>query len=479
MKHRVGITGRHGFLGTSLDRYLQRYEDEIEVIPFSRDMFSQPHDLIEFCRNCDTIVHFAAVTRGDEEAVYRVNMDLVLSLCSALEHVEHVPHVIYASSVHETRNTGYGRSKREGRMLLEEWARKNGSPFTGLVIPNVFGPFCRPFYLSFIATFCYQLTHGQEAEIHVDALMNLVYVEELMELLVSLIRTGPQESCITVPPGGVFLVSEVLEKLTGFRDLYCVQGIVPPLDEPFDRRLFTTFHSYVEPAHFPVPLDVSREGDTRVAAPGEKDREGVVISMLASGGEKDHEKVVISMLASGGEKDRGKAVVSMLASGGEKDRGRAAVSMLASGGEKDRERAAVSMLASGGEKDRGRAITSMLASGGEKDRERAAVSVLALGGEKDRGRAVVSVLAPGKRMGNHYHAETFERLSILQGNASLRMRRIDSEWVTEYDLDGDAPGYIDIPVYHTHEITNTGVSDLVTVVWSDTSDERDTFFETI
>ncbi len=366
MKHRVGITGLHGFLGTNLAKFLRRYRDWIEITPYRRDIFSNQRELIDFCRSCDTIVHFAAMTRGDEETVYRVNMDLVRSLCSALEHVEHAPHVIFPSSVHEDQDTGYGRSKREGRLLLEKWSRENEAPCTGLVIPNVFGPFGRPFYVSFIATFCYQLTHGQDPEIHIDATMNLVHVEELMDLLVTLIRTVPPDPCIPVPPTGVFRVSEVLRKLTGYRDLYFEQGIVPPLDDSFDRRLFTTFCSYIDPAHFPIPLEMSREGD-------------------------------------------------------------------------------------------GRAI--------------------ALREDTARGQAVVSVIPPGASRGNHYHTGKFERFCVVLGTASLRVRRIDSDEVAEYHLDGDTPGMVDIPVYHTHAVTNTGASDLVAVVWSIGTGDQDTFFD--
>ena len=64
-----------------------------------------------------------------------------------------------SSSSQEERDNLYGKSKKEGREALANWAQENGGKITGLIIPNVFGAFGKPFYNSFISTFCYQLTH--------------------------------------------------------------------------------------------------------------------------------------------------------------------------------------------------------------------------------------------------------------------------------------------------------------------------------
>ncbi|MEG1861824.1 MAG: NAD-dependent epimerase/dehydratase family protein [Bacteroidaceae bacterium] len=93
------------------------------------------------------------------------NIRLVRQLIEAME-AEHVgPHVLFTSSTQEERDNEYGHSKREGRALLENWAKRNGASFTGMVVPNVYGPFGRPNYNSFIATFCYKLTHGEQPEV--------------------------------------------------------------------------------------------------------------------------------------------------------------------------------------------------------------------------------------------------------------------------------------------------------------------------
>jgi UDP-2-acetamido-2,6-beta-L-arabino-hexul-4-ose reductase len=74
--------------------------------------------------------------------------------------------MLISSSTQEERDNLYGNSKKEGREAIASWAKKAGASFTGLIIPNVYGPFGKPFYNSVVATFCHQLTHGEMPEIH-------------------------------------------------------------------------------------------------------------------------------------------------------------------------------------------------------------------------------------------------------------------------------------------------------------------------
>ena len=82
----------------------------------------------------------------------------------------------------------YGDSKREGRLLFSEWALKFNGRFTGLLIPNVFGPFGRPKYNSFIATFCQQIINGEDVNIDKDSEVKLIYVVELINEILIIIR---------------------------------------------------------------------------------------------------------------------------------------------------------------------------------------------------------------------------------------------------------------------------------------------------
>jgi len=151
---KIGITGQAGFVGTHLYNFLGLQEN-VERIPFKDEYFEDIEQLLEFVKSCDVIVHLAAMNRhGNPQVIYDTNMDLVKKLTVACDLTGVKPHILFSSSTQEEKDNLYGKSKLDGRKLLEEWAERNKAKFTGLIIPNVFGPFGTPYYNSFIATFC-------------------------------------------------------------------------------------------------------------------------------------------------------------------------------------------------------------------------------------------------------------------------------------------------------------------------------------
>jgi UDP-2-acetamido-2,6-beta-L-arabino-hexul-4-ose reductase len=127
-------------------------------------------------------VHLAALNRhNDPEEIYKVNTGLVNKLIDSFKRTDSVPHVIISSSTQEERDNLYGKSKKEGREQFANWAKASGGRLTGMIIPNVFGPFGNPYYNSVVATFCHQLSHGETPRIDVDGHLKLIYVGELVD----------------------------------------------------------------------------------------------------------------------------------------------------------------------------------------------------------------------------------------------------------------------------------------------------------
>jgi len=257
---KVGITGQAGFMGTHLFNYLGLHKNEIKCIPFQDGYFNDKERLKDFVLNCDVIVHLAAMNRhGDPQVIYDTNIRLVQQLIAALEECKHRPHVLFSSSTQEDRDNPYGRSKKEGRALFEQWAAKNNARFTGLIIPNVFGPFGNPFYNSVIATFCHQLTRGQEPKIDVDGLLKLIYINELAEefyrVIISEAENKGAVAARRVPHTAEKKVSEILRLLESYKSSYFEKHVFPRLRDPFEVALFNTFRCYMDIAqHYPVKL---------------------------------------------------------------------------------------------------------------------------------------------------------------------------------------------------------------------------------
>jgi len=353
---RVGITGQAGFIGTHLYNYLRLFPEKFGLISFRDEIFEDPVGLKAWVSRCDAIVHLAALNRHhDPGEIYRTNLGLVSDLIQAMESAGVTPHVLFSSSTQEDFDNPYGKSKKEGRELFLEWSGRSGAAFTGLVIPNVFGPFGNPYYNSVVATFCHQLNHGETPRIEVDKELKLIYVGELVEVIRKCIADGTTGAEYRVPHTTECTVSEILQLLESYRSTYVDKGVIPTFRNDFERNLFNTFRCYMDiPGHYPVGL-------------------------------KQHTD------------DRGSFVETMH---------------------------------------------------------------LGIGGQVS-----FSTTRPGITRGDHYHTRKIERFAVIRGKAVIRLRRIGTDEVHEFHLDGTRPSYVDMPVWYTHNITNTGDTDLYTLFW--------------
>lgn len=371
---KVGITGQSGFMGMHLYNYLGTKSEEIERIPFDKAYFTETELLESFVVSCDVIVHIAAMNRHkDEQVIYDTNTHLVEQLITACEKTGATPKIIFSSSTQEARDNLYGKSKRDGRKALEQWAEKSNASVISLLIPNVFGPFGKPYYNSVVATFCHQLNHDETPEIHNDGTVNLIYINELSEVIYNhIVATDSSETeLISVEYTASKKVSEILNLLVNFKANYVDNGVVPDLSDKFEKSLFNTFTSYIPKDYFPRKFTKHTD-------------------------------------------DRGAFVEIM------------------------------------------RANTA--------------------------GQSSFSTTVPGITRGNHYHTRKVERFAVISGKAKIQLRKINTSEIFEYDLDGDEPAYVDMPIWYTHNIKNTGDTELITLFWINEpfdSEDPDTYFEVV
>jgi len=376
---KIGITGQAGFVGTHLFNTLSLYKDQYELIEFCDEYFESSSSLENFVRRCDVIVHLAAMNRhNDPEVLYSTNIELTGKLIKALENTGTVKHVLFSSSVQEERNNHYGRSKKKGREMLTAWAEKSNVSFSGLIIPNVFGPFGHPNYNSVVATFCYQLTHNETPRIDVDGELTLIYIGDLIDevknrinYIASLVEYSDISS-IEIPSTKSIKVSEILDKLKHFKKLYFENSIFPDLSNKFEINLFNTFVCYIDHKEY-FPKKLIRHSDTR----------GSFVE------------------------------------------------------------------------------TVKLKSGGQVS---------------------FSTTVSGITRGNHFHTRKIERFAVIRGEARIELRRIGMEDKYSFILDGNEPSYVDMPIWFTHNITNIGEDELLTIFWINEEydpDDPDTFFEVV
>ena len=369
----IGITGQTGFIGTHLYNFFGLRKDEVIRIPFEDNFFEDISKLEAFVSQCDVIIHLAALNRhNDPQTIYDTNILLVKKLLKALDSTRSKPHILFSSSTQEERENMFGKSKREGRELLAGWATANNAKFTGMIVPNVFGPFGNPYYNSVVATFSHQLTHNEEPKIEIDAQLKLIYIGELIELIWKAIKDTYATEEYRIPNTSERKVTEILELIKHFKTEYSDKGVLPSLTDKFETNLFNTFRCYMDiENHYPVKLIKNT------------DERGTFVETIKSG----------------------------------------------------------------------------------------------LGGQIS-----FSTTKPGITRGNHFHTRKIERFAVIKGKARIQLRRIGTDKVMNFELDGNEPSYVDMPVWYTHNITNVGDEELYTIFWINEffdPNDPDTFFEPV
>lgn len=251
----IGITGQSGFIGTHLTNNLNLFPEQYRVLDFKDEYFEDTSALRSFVKQCDAIVHLAAVNRHEDQSyLYQKNIELGNKLIEALLHENVKPHILFSSSVQEELNNIYGNAKKEVRLNLKNWAASSGASFTAFIIPNVFGPFSNPFYNTVIATFCHQLINNVTPKIITDSEVPLIYVGDLAKIIIGNINSGDGgDDCVKVEPNAKIKVSEILALLNRYKEEYIGKGIIPELHEKFELNLFNTFRSFIDYSKmFPV-----------------------------------------------------------------------------------------------------------------------------------------------------------------------------------------------------------------------------------
>ena len=243
---RIGITGQNGFIGYHLTQTIKYKNSDYTIVPFQKSFFEKEDLLKDFISSCDVVVHLAGVNRAETGIeVYDGNMKLTNILNKALLGAKFQGKLLFASSYQENENSVYGQAKKSSRIVLEDTMNDLGGSYTGLIIPNVFGPFCKPYYNSFVATFCSKIINDEAPEVIQDANIPLLYVGNLINQIVEAI-IKPKESILNIQPDIEVKVTEVLNLLNSFKDSYIDKNTIPSLKSTFELEMFNTFRSYLD-----------------------------------------------------------------------------------------------------------------------------------------------------------------------------------------------------------------------------------------
>ena len=258
---RILISGHKGFIGKHLIRRLKCLKFNYEIDFLTKTDF-QSNNLVNKISSDDIIFHFAGVNRdSSDEEVYKKNNELNELLYSALDKVKFKGQLLFTSSIQENLNTAYGDAKKNARLKFIDQSNSLGYKFHGILAPNIFGPFCRPNYNSFIATFCSMIINKESPRIYDDEMISLIYIGDFIDEILKILKANKN---LDLNPKLIhtYKVSEILEKLILFNDTYINKRDIPNVSHHFDLCLFNTFRSYIDINNF-YPIKYEEFKDNR------------------------------------------------------------------------------------------------------------------------------------------------------------------------------------------------------------------------
>jgi len=164
-------------------------------------------DACEFVCSCDRVYHLAGKNREQPGEILKNNIISTSNLILACKIKGVNPEIIFASSQQVIWNSEseYGFVKS-----VEEEIIKKAKKWCIFRIPNVYGPGCKPFYNSVIATFCYQISKGESVTIHDSSVKReFIFVDDLVERILD-----PEFNSLKSINGETMTVGEIHSFLT-------------------------------------------------------------------------------------------------------------------------------------------------------------------------------------------------------------------------------------------------------------------------
>ena len=257
---RALVTGADGFLGKNLCARLT--ELGFHVLKYTRSTGS--HNLDELLGGVDVVFHLAGANRPLRDSEFEDdNQNFTQILCDKLasnlkKNPRNVP-IVFSSSVSALEETPYGLSKKLTENIIENFSQGNRAKARILRLPNIFGKGCRPNYNSVVATFCSKAMLDEPLQINDETkLLRLLYVEDLIDQMLDSFMSCEAGSpdLIKSELDGYHEISvgdlaKIILKFEANRKL----GIFDNVGSSFERKLFSTYISYLPTKNFVHHID--------------------------------------------------------------------------------------------------------------------------------------------------------------------------------------------------------------------------------
>lgn len=279
------MTGSNGFVGRNLVENLKNIKDGknktrpnlmiTEIDSFDRETSFAA--LEEYCKNADFVFHLAGVNRPEDPSEFmQGNYGLASELLKLLKKHHNTCPVMLSSSIQASligryKGSEYGKSKRAGEKLFQEYGRETGAKVLIYRFPNLFGKWCRPYYNSAVATFCHAIGNDLEYTVNdPNTEVELLYIDDLINELFNALE-GREHRCdydrqffCYVPETEKRTLGEIVDLLNQFKDMWEISVVPRLFDGSFEKKLYSSYLSYLPENKISYPVNMNEIGRAHV-----------------------------------------------------------------------------------------------------------------------------------------------------------------------------------------------------------------------
>lgn len=257
---KILVTGSNGFMGRNLVAELHNKNHEV----FKFDVDTSPELLETYCSKCDFVYHLAGVNRPQNTSEYMEgNCGFTSTLLDSLRLAKNQCPLMLSSSVQAELDNPYGASKKAGEELLMNYSRETGASVYLYRFSNLFGKWSRPNYNSVVATFCHNIARDIPITINNSStLLNLVYIDDVINNLMGLLKgqyTLDAYGICRVAESHTVTLGRIAELLYSFKECRNTLLIPEMPDKSFEKKLYSTYLSYLPTDQFAYPLKTNRD----------------------------------------------------------------------------------------------------------------------------------------------------------------------------------------------------------------------------
>lgn len=247
------VTGSDGFIAKNLIFHLKENGFN-DIHRFNSK--SDPLLLKEILKKTDFIFHLAGVNRPiNDEDYLKINSKFTEYLCNMISDQDKKIPLVFTSSTQVDGNSAYGKSKLRAEEYLKKFEKSNNNPVYIFRLPNVFGKWCKPNYNSVVATFCHNIINDLPINIdNPDKQLTLVHVDDVVQSFIKLLDSRTNRPIYQeVESSHKVTLGHLAKTLLNFKKSR-ENNFVEDVGYGFERLLYSTFLSYLNPSQFSYPL---------------------------------------------------------------------------------------------------------------------------------------------------------------------------------------------------------------------------------